>query len=172
MHGGASRAWLREGRVRSALADPAASRSQGRPASVAALRSRLAARHRSAAALLFGGADALLAIALLNFAVLTATRARLRVPEFTTRLALGATRRRILNLAAIELVPLAFVSMVLAIPAGALLVNVLRGQYSDGIVTEIAVDARAIAFLATILAVAVATAFAAAGRLFRAHLVT
>jgi predicted permease len=136
------------------------------------LHARLAARHQSAAALLFGGAVALLAIALLNFSVLAATRARLRVPEFATRLALGATRRRILTLAAIELVPLAFVSMVLAIPVGALLVNVLRSQYAEDIVTEIAVDARAIAFLATILAVAVATTFAAASRSFRAHLVT
>ena len=136
------------------------------------LHARLAARHRSAAALLFGGAVALLAIALLNFAVLAATRARLRVPEFTMRLALGATRSRILTLAAIELMPLAFVSMVLAIPAGALLVNILRGQYAEDIVTEIAVDARSIAFLATILAAAVATTFAAASRSFRAHLVT
>src|SRR5688572_1986376 len=136
------------------------------------LHDRLAARHRAAAALLFGGAVALLAIALLNFAVLAATRARLRVPEFTMRLALGATRSRILALAAIELVPLAFVAMVLAVPAGALLVNVLRGQYSADIVTEIAVDGRAITFLATILAAAVATTFAAASRSFRAHLVT
>jgi predicted permease len=136
------------------------------------LHERLAARHRSAAELLFGGAVALLAIALLNFAVLAATRARLRVPEFTTRLALGATGRRILTLAAMELVPLAFVAMVLAIPAGALLVNVLRGQYANAIVTEIAVDARAIAFLVTILAVALATSVAAASRSFRAHLVT
>jgi predicted permease len=136
------------------------------------LHARLAAQHRAAAALLFGGAVALLAIALLNFSVLAATRARLRVPEFTTRLALGATRRRILTLAAIELVPLAFAAMVLAIPAGALLVNILRGQYAGGVVTEIAVDARAIAFLAAILAVAIATTFAAASRSFRAHLVT
>jgi predicted permease len=136
------------------------------------LHARLAARHRSAAALLFGGAVALLAIALLNFAVLAATRARLRVPEFTTRLALGATRGRVLTLAALELAPLALVSMVLAIPAGALLVNALRGQYAEDVVTEIAVDARAVAFLATILAVAVATTFAAASRSFRAHLVT
>jgi predicted permease len=136
------------------------------------LHARLAARHRSAALLLFGAAVALLAIALLNFSVLAATRARLRVPEFTTRLALGATRRRILTLAALELVPLAVVSMVLAIPAGALLVNVLRGQYAEGTVTEIAVDGRAVAFLAAILAVAVATTFAAASRSFRAHLVT
>ena len=135
------------------------------------LHARLAARHRSAAALLFGGAVALLAIALLNFAVLAATRARLRVPEFTMRLALGATRSRILTLAAIELIPLAFVAMVLAIPAGALLVSVLRSQYAEDVVTEIAVDARAVAFLATILAVAVATTFAAASRSFRAHLV-
>jgi predicted permease len=136
------------------------------------LHARLAVRHRSAAGLLFGGAVALLAIALLNFSVLAATRARLRVPEFAMRLALGATRRRILTLAAIELVPLAFVAMLLAIPAGALLVNVLRGQYAQDVVTEIAVDARAIAFLAAILAVAVATTFAAASRSFRAHLVT
>jgi predicted permease len=135
------------------------------------LHARLAAAHRSAAALLFGGAVALLAIALLNFSVLATTRARLRVPEFTTRLAIGATRRRILTLAAIELVPLAFVAMVLAIPAGTLLVNVLRGQYAEDVVTEIAIDARAIAFLATILAVAVATALAAASLSFRAHLV-
>jgi putative ABC transport system permease protein len=136
------------------------------------LHARLAARHRSAAALLFGGAVALLVIALLNFAVLAAVRARLRVPEFTTRLALGATRSRILTLAAIELLPLSFVSMVLAIPAATLLVNVLRGQYAEDVVTEIAVDARAIAFLTTILAAAVATTFAAASRSFRAHLVT
>jgi predicted permease len=136
------------------------------------LHARLAARHRSAAALLFGGAVALLVIALLNFAVLAAVRARLRVPEFTTRLALGATRSRILTLAAIELLPLSFVSMVLAIPAATLLVNVLRGQYAEDVVTEIAVDARAIAFLTTILAAAVVTTFAAASRSFRAHLVT
>lgn len=136
------------------------------------LQARLAARHRSAATVLFGGAVALLAIALLNFAVLAATRARLRVPEFTTRLALGATRSRILTLAAIEFVPLSFVAMVLAIPAGTLLVNVLRAQYAENVVAEIAVDTRAIAFLATILAVAVATTFAAASRSFRAHLVT
>jgi putative ABC transport system permease protein len=136
------------------------------------LHARLGARHRSAAAMLFGGAVALLAIALLNFAVLAATRARLRISEFTTRLALGATRSRILTLAVLELLPLALAAMVLAIPAGALLVNVLRGQYAENVVTEIAVDARAVAFLAAILAVAVATAFVAASRSFRAHLVT
>jgi predicted permease len=136
------------------------------------LQDRLAARHRSAAMLLFGGAVALLAIALLNFSVLAVTRARLRIPEFGTRLALGATRRRILTLAAIELVPLAVVAMALAIPAGALLVNILRGQYAEDVMTEIAVNGRAIAFLAAILAVAVATTFGAASRSFRAHLVT
>ena len=136
------------------------------------LHARLAAPHRSGAALLFGGAVSLLAIALLNFAVLAATRARLRVSEFTMRLALGATRRGILTLAALELVPLALLAVGLAIPAGSLLANVLRGQYAEDIVTTIAVDARAIAFLAAILAVAVATTVAAASRSFRAHLVT
>ena len=146
--------------------------AEGHRVELIPLHARLAARHRSAAALLFGGAVALLAIALLNFSVLAATRARLRVPEFTTRLALGATRRRILTLAAIELVPLAFVAMVLAIPAGTLVVNILRAQYAENVVREIAIDARAVVFLVTILAVAVATTFAAASRSFRAHLVT
>jgi predicted permease len=136
------------------------------------IQDRLAAPHRSAAMLLFGGAMALLAIALLNFAVLAATRATLRIPEFTTRLALGATRRRILALASAELVPLALLSMLLAIPAGALLVNVLRDQFAAGVVTEIAIDGRAIMFLAGLLAVALATTFAAASRALGAQLVS
>ena len=136
------------------------------------LHARLAARHRAAAAMLFGGAVALLVIALLNFSVLTATRARLRVPEFTTRLALGAPRRRILALAALEVVPLALAAIILAIPTGMLLVNVLRTQYGDDVVPRIAVDGRAIAFLAAILAVAIAMTFAVASRSFRARVVT
>ncbi len=133
---------------------------------------RLAARHHSAAALLFGGAVAVLAIALLNFAVLAATRARQRVPEFSIRLALGATRGRIVGLAACELVPLAVAAMALAVPAGSLFVRMLRSQYADGMVTEIAIGARTVAFVATILAVAVVATFGAASRSFRAHVST
>jgi predicted permease len=136
------------------------------------LHARLAARHQSAAALLFGGAVAVLAIALLNFAVLAATRARQRVPEFSTRLALGATRGRIVRLAACELVPLAVAAMALAVPAGSLIVRILRSQYADGMVTEIASGARTVAFVATILAVSVVATFGAASRSFRAHVST
>jgi putative ABC transport system permease protein len=136
------------------------------------LHARLAARHQSAAALLFGGAVAVLAIALLNFAVLAATRARQRVPEFSTRLALGATRGRIVRLAACELVPLAIAAMALAVPAGSLIVRILRSQYADGMVTEIAIGARTVAFVATILAVSVVATFGAASRSFRAHVST
>jgi predicted permease len=128
------------------------------------LQGRLASRLSTTVSLLFGSGVALLAIALLNLAVLSASRTRQRLTEFSTRLALGARPRQVLTLAALDMVPISLIAAGLAYPSSRLLVTLLRDQYGSDVVTSVNVESRALLFLAAILAGAIVVAFVAASR--------
>jgi len=129
---------------------------------VISLRDRLASRLSNTVTLLFGSGVALLAIALLNLAVLSATRARQRLAEFSTRLALGATQRHIYVLVVLDMVPLMLAAAAIALPFSRFIVGLLRVQYGSDVMTTVSLDVRALLFLAAILACSIAVAFAAA----------
>jgi len=128
------------------------------------LRERLASRLSNTVTLLFGSGVSLLAIALLNLAVLSATRARQRLAEFSTRLALGATQPQILVLAALEMVPLMLFAAAIAFPSSRVLVGLLRAKYGSDVMTTVSLDARALLFLLAILACSIVVAVMAASR--------
>jgi putative ABC transport system permease protein len=129
-----------------------------------ALRDRLTSRLGNTVTLLFGSGVALLTIALLNLAVLSATRARQRLPEFSTRLMLGAERPQILALAALDVLPLMLGAAAIALPSSRALVTLLREQYGSEVMTPVGLDVRALLFLAVILVCSMMAAFAAASR--------
>jgi putative ABC transport system permease protein len=129
-----------------------------------ALRDRLTSRLANTVTLLFGSGVALLTIAVLNLAVLSATRARQRLPEFSTRLALGAGRPQILALAALDVLPLMLGAAAIALPSSRALVTLLRDQYGSDVMTAVGLDVRALLFLAVSLVCSMMAAFAAASR--------
>jgi putative ABC transport system permease protein len=131
------------------------------------LHERLAARGRSDAWLLLGSSLGLLAIALVNFATLMAARVRQRQAEFSTRLALGATRARVLGLAAMEAAALGLAGAASALACSRMALPLLERQFGPLLVNDVQVGARAGAFAFAVALGAAATVLGSARSLGR-----
>jgi putative ABC transport system permease protein len=130
-------------RLTEAPDDPEA---KGYAVEVMSLAERLARQTRSSVSLLFGAGIGLLAIALLNFSTLMAARARQRRAEFSIRIAIGATFRKIAGLAVAESVVLSCAGAVLALGLSYLVLPVLQSHYAKDIVNEIGIGIRVVVF--------------------------
>src|SRR5262245_34850849 len=151
-------------RLTEAPDDPEA---KGFSVEVMSLAERLAGRTRSSVSLLFGAGIGLLAIALLNFSALMAARARQRRAEFSIRIAIGATFRKIAGLAVAESVVLSGAGAVLALALSYLVLPVLQDHYAKDVVNEIGVGLRVVVFTALTAAMVILASAITATRVMK-----
>jgi len=103
---------------------------------------------RSSLLILFGGVALVLLIACANVASLLMERARRRSREISTRLALGASRGRLLRQLLTESLILAFLGSVAALALGWACIHAILAARPPSLVnfTDVSVDARVLAF--------------------------
>jgi putative ABC transport system permease protein len=150
-------------RVTDAGGDPEA---KGYTVDAVEFSSHLARSSRSSAALLFGAAIGLLGIALLNFTMLIAARVRNRQPEFSIRLAMGASRASILRLVALEAGALSVSAAGLAIAGSQAVLPLLQSRFGSDVVNAMGLNLRVIGFVAAISSSAILAAVFTAKRAF------
>lgn len=127
---------------------------------------RAGSRVRSAVYFLFAGGVVLALIAFFNYAILTAARTHQRLGELTLRLALGATKMRVLGLAAADAATLGVAA---ALVAGALswsILPILQIRYGKEVLNQVSLGLRPLLFLGGAIALSVLVAIAAASRAF------
>jgi len=144
----------------------------GHTVEVTSLSERLANSSRSSVSLLFGAGIGLLAIALLNFSTLMAARARQRRPEFSIRIALGASRGKIVGLAVLEAIVLTVAGAAMAAVISNTFLPVLRGQYANNVVNNIDLGVRVLAFMLLTAGTAILTSALAASTTIKGQLST
>jgi len=150
-------------RVTDADDDPEA---KGYTVDVVGLSSYLARSSRSSAVLLFEAAIGLLGIALLNFSMLNAARVRNRQPEFSIRLAVGASRASIFRLVALEAGALSVSAAGLSIAASLAVFPLLQSHFGKDVVNTMGLNLRVIGFVAVISSSAICAALLTAKRAF------
>jgi putative ABC transport system permease protein len=131
---------------------------------------RAGSRVRSAVYFLFAGGVGLALIAFFNYAILTAARTHQRLGELTLRLALGATKMRVLGLAAAEAAALGVAAGVVAGGLSWLILPILQTRYGTDVLNEVSLGLRPLLFLGGIIALSVLVAIAAASRAFSSRL--
>lgn len=122
------------------------------------LATRLAEEPRASVMLLFGAGLGLLTVAVLNFTMLIAARTQQRQSEFSTRIAMGATRSTIMRLAAMEAGALCLAAAGMALLVSRAVMPLLHAKYGAASVSAVAVDARTLAFAVAMLSIALGAA--------------
>jgi putative ABC transport system permease protein len=143
--------------LRLATAAPTDPDAAGHTVSAVDLATRLAEAPRASVMLLFGAGLGLLTVAVLNFTMLIAARARQRQSEFFIRIAMGATRATIMRLAAMEAGALCLAAAGMALLVSRAVMPLLQAKYGVS-VSEAAVDERTLAFAVAMLGIALAAA--------------
>ena len=144
--------------LRLATAAPTDPDAAGHVVSAVDLATRLAEAPRAGVMLLFGAGLGLLTVAVLNFTMLIAARTRQRQSEFSTRIAMGATRATIMRLAAMEAGVLCLAAAGMALLVSRAVIPVLQAKYGAASVSAVAVDARTLAFALAMLSIALGAA--------------
>lgn len=144
--------------LRLATAAPTDPDAAGHVVSAVDLATRLAEEPRASVMLLFGAGLGLLTVAVLNFTMLIAARTRQRQSEFSTRIAMGATRATIMRLAAMEAGALCLAAGGMALLVSWAVMPVLQAKYGAASVSAVAVDARTLAFALAVLSIALGAA--------------
>jgi putative ABC transport system permease protein len=127
---------------------------------------RAGSRVRSAVSFLFAGGVGLALIAFFNYAILTGARTHQRLGELTLRLALGATKMRVLGLAAAEATALGGAAVAVAVGVAWLILPILQTRYGTDVLNEVSFGLRPLLFLGGVIALSVLVAVAAASRAF------
>jgi len=133
-------------------------------------RARAGSRVRSAVYFLFAGGVGLALIAFFNYAILAAARMHQRLGELTLRLALGATKMRVLGLAAAEAIALGVAAAAVAGGVAWLILPILQTRYGTDVLNEVSFGLRPLLFLGGVIALSVLVAIAAASRAFSSRL--
>jgi predicted permease len=144
--------------LRLATAAPTDPDAAGYVVSAVDLATRLAEEPRASVMLLFGAGLGLLTVAVLNFTMLIAARARQRQSEFSIRIAMGATRATIMRLAAMEAGALCLAAAGIALLVSWAVMPLLQAKYGAASVSAVAVDARTLAFAVAMLSIALGAA--------------
>jgi len=131
---------------------------------------RAGSRVRSAAYFLFAGGVGLALIAFFNYTILTAARTHQRLGELMLRLALGATKMRVLGLAAAEAAALGVAAAAVAAGLSWLILPILQTRYGADVLNEVNFGMRPLLFLAGVIGLSVLVALAAASRAFSSRL--
>jgi putative ABC transport system permease protein len=131
---------------------------------------RAGSRVRSAVYFLFAGGVGLALMAFFNYAILTTARTHQGLGELTLRLALGATKMRVLALAATEAVVLGIAAAAVAGGIAWLILPILQTRYGTDILNEVSLGVRPLLFLGVVIALSVLVAIAAASRAFSSRL--
>ena len=103
---------------------------------------RAGSRVRSAVYFLFAGGVGLALIAFCNYAILTAARTHQGLGELTLRLALGATKMRVLGLAAAEAAALGVAAALAASGIAWLILPILQTRYGTEVLNEVSLGLR------------------------------
>ena len=144
--------------LRRATAAPTDPDAAGYVVSAVDLATRLAEEPRASVMLLFGAGLGLLTVAVLNFTMLIAARTQQRQFEFSTRIAMGATRATIMRLAAMEAGALCLAAAGMALLVSRAVMPLLQAKYVAASVSAVAVDARTLAFAVAMLSIALGAA--------------
>jgi putative ABC transport system permease protein len=144
--------------LRLATAAPTDPDAAGYVVSAVDLATRLAEEPRASVMLLFGAGLGLLTVAVLNFTMLIAARTQQRQSEFSTRIAMGATRATIMRLAAMEAGALCLAAAGMALLVSRAVMPLLQAKYGAASVSAVAVDARTLAFAVAMLSIALGAA--------------
>jgi putative ABC transport system permease protein len=156
-------------RVVTALPDPEAA---GHTVQAFSLSDHQASTTRGSVQLLFGAAAGLLAIGLVNFAMLLGARARDRQSEFAVRTALGATRMRLLKLTLMDATTLSVGGVVTALAVSRVLLPIVQARYGSDTINAVGLNTRVVAFAAVIGAIAIVTAVLTTAGSFGARIST
>jgi putative ABC transport system permease protein len=122
------------------------------------LADHVSATSRSSVLMLFAAAAGLLAIAIVNLAMLIGARAQQRKSEFAIRLALGASRATISWLASMEWAMLIFCGAILAVALTRLSIPLLQDRFGASILNAVAVGPRTLLFTLIVTALAILAA--------------
>jgi predicted permease len=121
----------------------------------------LAERSASSIRPLLGAGLGLMLIAVLDFTMLMAARARQRMTEFSIRLSLGASWRSIIRLVALEALALSAAGLATALWLCHLLLPLLTSQLGEGLVNDVEIGFRVVTFACSMSVLAVLGAGAA-----------
>jgi predicted permease len=124
----------------------------------APLADHVSATSRSSVLMLFAAATGLVAIAIVNLAMLIGARAQQRKSEFAIRFALGASRATISWLASLEWAILIFCGAIIAVALTRLSIPLLQERFGASILNAVAVGPRTLLFTLIVTALAILAA--------------